>query len=86
MDFVDVASKLGVPVAVMVAMGLFFLSVARWFRPRVDQIIDSHLSLISNLKENSDKNTKNLNDLAERAVCQFDPQAHCANYRPKEDK
>ena len=89
MDPVDIASRLGVPVAILALIFLFLVRTAKWFRPRADQLIDSHLSLLENMKRNGDTNTTNLaglsrdvRELAEKSVCQFDPSQHCANFKP----
>lgn len=81
-EFIEVASQFGVPVAVMVAMGVFFVAIARWFRPRADQLIDAHLDLVKNIKEcnsqNADSVSKNvaaLRAMAEKSVCQFNAEA-----------
>lgn len=72
-DFIQLVNLFGVPVAVMAVMGYFFWSVAKWFKPRADQIIDAHLGLIDAIKENNSENSQRLRELAEKAVCKYTP-------------
>ena len=71
MDFLDIASKFGVPVAVMVAMGAFFWTIVRWLKPRADKVIDAHLEFVASIKKNSDENSALLNTLLEKSVCNY---------------
>lgn len=80
-ELIEVAAKFGVPVAVMLAMGAFFLAIARWFKPRADQLIDAHLSLVENIKAcnaaNADSVAKNvlaLKAMSEKSICQFNAE------------
>lgn len=76
-EFTDVASKLGVPVAVMGAMGLFFWRVAAWFAPRADRLIDAHIDLVESIKSHNEEITEKIQMLAEKSVCRLPPGAPC---------
>ena len=85
MDFLEVAGKLGVPVAIMFAMGTFFWTVAKWLKPRADQLIDSHLSFVATVQRTSEENSETIKALLDKSVCRFD-QSTCPAFQPMKKK
>ena len=60
---------LATPVGLPAIMLFFLWRVARWLRPRADQVIDGHLSLLMSAKTCQEKNTECLESM-ERQACE----------------
>jgi hypothetical protein len=58
------ATPVGLPAILLFAVW----RIARWLRPRADQVIDGHLSLLISAKTCQEENTKCLQSMEKQAV------------------
>ncbi len=59
------ATPVGLPAVLLFAVW----RVAKWLRPRADQVIDGHLTLLASAKDCQEKNTECLQSM-ERQACE----------------
>ena len=62
---VDIISKLGTPIGVLVLIVMMLYKLAQWAQPKVDMLINSHMELLHELKKTNAANSESLKATAD---------------------
>ena len=64
-EWVSFVRDLGIPAAALVAIGVATVRFANWLAPRCDRLVDGHCQLMSELQQQSKRQTECMERISE---------------------
>ncbi len=56
-EYLDAVDRFGVAVTLLIAIGVTAWRVVKWLAPRVDKVVDSHVSFVSKVGDQVERQT-----------------------------